>query len=393
MVNKIKTFGKLANHIIHSDCYSYCIFFVTSQCNASCDMCFNWQSIKNHDVKPELSLDEIKEICKSLPKLFQIILSGGEPFLRKDLVEIVKSLISFTKPAVLSIPTNGFLTNRIIETVRQISDNHPTLILRINVSVDGIKKQHDDIRNVKGIYVKVVETIKQLKKIQHEYPLLSINVNTVLINKNCNNIIEIVDNIEKEFQPDVSGIGFPRGNLRDTETSNFNFDIYKDVQQYIQKKLLQNNTNNYPFHHFAPVLIKLISKTIINEINGYSWPMPCVAFKKMIVISEQGVVSPCEMLEYLRNKVGTKANKELQSGTYGNLRDSNLDIQTLLNSERARGIKKFIKDGKCHCTFECAIYASLLFNIKVYPSIFSKVMKNWFCSVFMSRSSDIGSKW
>jgi len=268
-------------------------------------MCFNWKAL--NDTKEELSLEKIEKLAKSLPDLFQIILSGGEPFLRNDLAEVVSILVRYTKPAVISIPTNAFSAAVIEKTVKAICKEHPNTLLRINISIDGIGKQHDDIRGLPGLYDKASETLERLQILKKDFPSLAVNVGTVLSKDNACNIEEVFDNIEGNLQPDIHSIGFPRGMLREKNSGDFSPSIYAKAVSHIQKHILCKRNRRYPFAYFAPTILGLISKTVISELEGRPWPVKCAAADKMIVVSEKGDVSPCEILGCLRKQKGSRA--------------------------------------------------------------------------------------
>ncbi len=108
------------------------IFFITSKCNARCRHCFFWREINKSEVR--LTLPEIEKIAKSVPSLLALSLTGGEPFLRADLAEIASIFSRFTSIANLQIPTNGFLTEQIVKTSREILE-HCRQDIRIVVGV------------------------------------------------------------------------------------------------------------------------------------------------------------------------------------------------------------------------------------------------------------------
>ena len=86
---------------------------------------------------------------------------------------------------------------------------------------------------------------------------------------------------------------------------------------------------------------------------------PCVAGRKMYVISEEGNVKPCELLPH----------------NYGNLRDYNYDIKKLLGDFETKKSRKWIKQTKCKCTFECALAANVTWNKRQYPRVLFKCFK------------------
>ena len=81
---------------------------------------------------------------------------------------------------------------------------------------------------------------------------------------------------------------------------------------------------------------------------------------------QDGNVSPCEILE----TITTEGEHKM-----GNLKYFDYDMQKLLKSDKAKKVIKFIKDSKCHCTFECPKYMDVLYNKKFYPKLFKNSIK------------------
>ena len=86
-------------------------------------------------------------------------IGGGEPFLRKDLYKIV----NLFKKQVVAIPTNGFLTENIIDQVNRIDTSNCELT--INFSIDGLKETHNKIRKNEESWDKIWITFEKLKKL------------------------------------------------------------------------------------------------------------------------------------------------------------------------------------------------------------------------------------
>lgn len=117
------------------------IIATTLNCNARCAMCDIW---KNR-IRGELAPEELSDLP---PSLRDINLSGGEPFLRKDLSAMVEVLHRACPRARLVISTNGFLPERMAESLREIVALDPHVGVR--VSIDGFGDKHDEIRGVPG---------------------------------------------------------------------------------------------------------------------------------------------------------------------------------------------------------------------------------------------------
>jgi MoaA/NifB/PqqE/SkfB family radical SAM enzyme len=103
--------------------------FVTSSCNAKCRHCF----YPINQRKNELTLDEIKRFLDSMPPIRLLLFSGGEPFLRKDLPEIIRAYYERTQFFTASIPTNGYSASRIGAMIERICTISPDLHLGVSV--------------------------------------------------------------------------------------------------------------------------------------------------------------------------------------------------------------------------------------------------------------------
>ena len=163
--NKIK---KLRNRSIKNLLYgfvkpqlpSYLILYVNNICQLRCDMCFYWDSMQKKTV--QLNLDQITKISKSIPNLFQLTLTGGEPSLNKNLPEIVNIFSTHSNLSKCTIVTNGMLYERIGNFVDKMTTENPEVDFRLSLSVDAIGDLHDKIRGVKGSYENVIKTFEIL---------------------------------------------------------------------------------------------------------------------------------------------------------------------------------------------------------------------------------------
>lgn len=132
-----------------------CVLALTYNCNARCTMCDIWK-IKN---SPELTLEDIAKLPDSLR---DVNLSGGEPFLRKDLPEIVAAVRKACPKARLVISTNGFLTPVIDKAMDKILKIAPDI--GVAVSIDGIGEMHNTVRGIPGGFDRCMETVRVLQK-------------------------------------------------------------------------------------------------------------------------------------------------------------------------------------------------------------------------------------
>lgn len=143
---------------------------ITYRCNAKCVMCNIWKKSK----KTEISYYQLRQIISS--KLFSEIetinLTGGEPTLRKDLPQIAR-LLTRKLPRLkrITLSTNGLNTEQVVSSCIEMakSCDKSAIDLLVDVSLDGIGKVHDNIRNIPGAFEKVKNTLFKLQEIHQNY--------------------------------------------------------------------------------------------------------------------------------------------------------------------------------------------------------------------------------
>ena len=165
---------------------------ISFRCNSKCRTCDVWR--KPND---DMTVEEWDKVFANLGRTpFYITFTGGEPFLRKDLDEMVISAYRHCRPSVITIPTNGLLTDRIVERVDRICRECPTSQIGINLSLDGIGEEHDDIRGVPGNWEKSMATWTKLKELQKSRPNLVLTVHTVVSRFNQHRFREIYNDLQ-----------------------------------------------------------------------------------------------------------------------------------------------------------------------------------------------------
>lgn len=122
---------------------------VTYRCNARCTMCSRYKAPSRPE--EELSLQTLEK----LPPMYFTNITGGEPFLREDLADIVRILRKKSDRIVIS--TNGFFTDRILSLCREFPD------LGIRISIEGMEDTNNTIRGLEDGFRRGVETLKALR--------------------------------------------------------------------------------------------------------------------------------------------------------------------------------------------------------------------------------------
>lgn len=322
--------------------------FVTSKCNARCKHCFYWGELNKK--KNELTLDEIKKISIKMPSFFFLIISGGEPFLRDDLGEIIKTYYKNNNIGNLTIPTNGLMTEKIYATAKTILDSCPDIFFNISLSLDGIGKDHDEIRGVDGLFEKVERTYLKLNELKKEYKNFDVEFLTTISKLNQTKIKDIYSYVMEKFNSNITVV-LLRGNPKEPLIKDIDIRFYEEIMA-LQKNRFEgiNSLNKSKLKlsvrkRMYNMRYEIISKTFKEK----KYLIPCYACKLDAVISEEGDVYPCEIL-----------NRKI-----GNLREYEYDFKKLWFSEKAIEIRDFIKNSKCFCTHECTTRTNILFNPKI----------------------------
>src|SRR5437867_1219088 len=137
-------------------------FSVTFWCNYRCQTCNIWKLAP----RDELTLEEIRRFFQRSGRFLWVDLTGGEPTLRKDFVEICETVVEACPDlALLHFPTNGYLLDRVLAAARAVtkhSGRRPAKLI-ITVSTDGDEATNDAIRGVAGGWRRQLETFKALR--------------------------------------------------------------------------------------------------------------------------------------------------------------------------------------------------------------------------------------
>jgi MoaA/NifB/PqqE/SkfB family radical SAM enzyme len=128
---------------------------VTFRCNARCAMCGIWKTEAGQELPPEA--------YRKLPdSLRDVNLTGGEPFLREDLPAI-HAAVCAAAPGVQTITSsNGLMTERIVETVREMAKTEPNV--GVAISLDGPAEVHDRVRAIPKAHERALRTLRELQQ-------------------------------------------------------------------------------------------------------------------------------------------------------------------------------------------------------------------------------------
>jgi len=336
-------------------------FSITNRCNSRCKTCFIWKAPK---IFEELSLDEIEKIFRNIGKIYFLNISGGEPFLREDLPEIIRLAKKYLSPNIIHIPTNGIAIALIEKQVREILEIlDDKAVLTIKISLDGVGEKHDEIRGVKGNFEKAMETYRRLSKLKEKYPNFHLGINTIISKLNVDYLDEIVAFVRK-LRPDsfVTEVAEIRSELFNIES-----DITPDPETYekLIRKFMARVKEDLKYKHSISLLTDasrlIYYEYVIRILKEKRQVLPCYAGITNVHINPYGDVWPCCVLGYEKSM--------------GNLRNFNYDFKKLWNSEQAEDVREFIRSGRCYCPLANQAYFNMILSpiatLKIIETLFS----------------------
>ena len=329
--------------------------FVTSRCNSLCRTCFYFDKLNSKD---DLTTPQIERISATAPPFRKLWLSGGEPFLREDLAEIVALFVRRNGVRNINLPTNGLLPDKIFRTMDRMLELCPDAAIDLNFSLDGLANTHDSIRGVPNNFVRTLATMEQAEQRYRGVGRLRRNVLTVITRENYHEIVAL--GLHLMEQTDIDGQYFEvvRGAAPDPTLKQLTRDGVADLHRRLM-----------PFHrHYAAKLFAGLPPGVRHIAKMYylgnlrfhfdlheqclesprKWPMPCTAGETSIVIDHNGRFRACEM-----------------RGIVGNLADFDFDVRRALESDAMRGEVREIPKANCWCTHSCFIQDSSKFQPSV----------------------------
>jgi len=266
-----------------------------------------------------------------------VILTGGEPFLKEDLVDIAREYRRITDN--FAIPTNGKDTVVIMHKVGEML-KMKNVSLNIGVSLDGLGSSHDVIRGEPGLWEKAVNTLRELKITQANHKNLSVSVQILILPENIKEILGLAQYIQEEIKITVDFELIRQSPYNDISRNDSiligELAGMKSGLRQIYKKnsLLQPEKNKFYYWSWRKLLQEMDNRM----------RMRCLAGKIIGVLYPSGEVAICE-----------------QKKPFANLSAFGLDFKKLWHSEAAEAARRGARG--CSCSHGCFIYQSLDFDL------------------------------
>jgi MoaA/NifB/PqqE/SkfB family radical SAM enzyme len=324
-------------------------------CNSRCSTCNIWKKKARN-----LSVEEYGKIFKSIGRApYWITFSGGEPFLRNDIAEIVQTIYRISRPRIINIPTNGILTNNIVSSVEAIAKACPKAQIIINVSIDGIENQHDEIRKVPGNYRKAIATFNKLKALK--LPNLQVGIHTVISSFNVESFPSIANELLR-LKPDsyITEIAEERVEL-DTMGANITPTLiaYKSAIDYLIHRI---KNEKYGGMGKITMAFRIEYYNLVKRIlRDQTQIIPCFSGVASAQISPEGDLWPCC----------------IKAKSVGSLRSNDYHFRRAWFSPEAELERRSIHKKQCWCPLANAAYTNMLMDLPTLVRVFWRSYIRW----------------
>lgn len=301
--------------------------FPTFVCNFSCPFCAFSAELNQH--RDELTLEEFDRIARGLGPVLVLHVGGGEPFVRRDLAEVIHTFWRHGDVRRVEIPTNGWDAGRIVKQVDHLLDLCPGLRLNVRVSLDGVAEAHDAARARPGSYRDAVDTVTALGDLARHRPGLSTGVCQTLTAHSQDRALETYRTIRDEIRPDSIVLNACReGSQPDRTALDLLPAAYGTVIQEMNSDVRRGRWWNYPREGWAPAaflnsLHATVWELIANELAAGRPRLRCAGgASRQLVIYSTGDMALCELHEPI-----------------GNLRTVDYSVGALLESPAGRAAR------------------------------------------------------
>ncbi len=316
-------------------------FCITYWCNYKCQTCNIWK-MKPRD---ELSLEEIQRFFRKSNRFLWVDVTGGEVSLRKDFPDVCEAIVDNCKNLMLlHFPTNGYLTDKIVEYTREIARMGAEKLI-VTISTDGDEAMNDTIRGVEGGWRRQIETFRRLREI----PGVEVVLGMTLSAANVDHFPDAFAAAKREI-PDLDHRDYHVNIVHESDHYFGNAPL--GVRGNVSTEALARATEQYAELrggglHPVNILEREYLKRVRQYLETGKTPMRCHSLKSSCFIDSWGHVYPCTIYD---RKVGS-------------LREVDFDLTKIWNSPAATDLQKEIWDYNCpQCWTPCEAYQTIMGN-------------------------------
>ena len=348
--------------------------FVTNYCNARCEHCFYWSELNRKT--PELSVADLRRLFGSIQQPVRTVrLSGGEPFLRKDLEEIILAADATRMIRKVAIPTHGMLRN-LCDRLEGLVPRLRHLALNVSVSFDGLREHHDSNRKIRNGFDLAITNLKRLLSLERQYTRFSRSASISLTRDialdtdgGTPEVMELIEFLKREA--DLDAIGFDH--VRSVETDVIGIppdlssgftpppsvdeapDVLNARHSEVQLSVAEQAQVNAKL---APLVSGRGGRLTTLRLNKQlevrrtrKRVVDCLAGYVDCVIYPSGAIAVCE-----------------STRPFANLHDFGMDVMRAMRSEEADEARR--RTRACACTHPCHLSDSLAYDADFLTQFF-----------------------
>ena len=341
--------------------------FVTNYCNARCEHCFYWSELNRES--PELSAGDYRRLFGSLRRPVRTVrLSGGEPFLRRDLEDVVLAADATRKIRKIAIPTHGMMRD-LPARLSALTPRLRRVHLNVSFSFDGLRERHDANRKIRNGFDLAIDNLRQLGELERASSRFSRSASISLTRPISSpsdgrppEVVELIDFLKRETG--LEAIGCDHVRSAETDVIGLPHDLCSgfappprveeapdvrnarggEVQLSVDEQAEVNRLLE-PLLAAMPEgrLTKLRLDKQIEVLRARRRVVDCLAGFVDCVIYPSGDIAVCEFTK-----------------PFANLREFDMDLMRAMTSEPAREARR--RTRACACTHPCHLSDSLAYD-------------------------------
>jgi MoaA/NifB/PqqE/SkfB family radical SAM enzyme len=328
----------------------FLILFINSTCNQTCEHCFYWRNLNRRD---DLTFEEIEALSRSLGRVENLNLSGGEPFLRKEFAAVCRLFIRNNGVRQIYVPTNGSFADRTILALEGVL-KEPSLDLFVcELSLDGMAEFHNAFRGMKDAFERSMKTYDALAELQQRDPRLRIHSISTVTSTNTDEIRRLTAYLyERCPKMDHHNLALIRGDRKNPSLTGPALEEYRKLYEYMRRLWAPREKGRY-----GAIVEPMLQWAKTKTAEEQRQVVPCRAGVLSGVVYANGDVSVCET-----------------HAPIGNLRQKS--FPEIWNSPEAKEVRRAIAARECYCTNEIFMWSSINYQPAQLVKILAK-SKAW----------------
>ncbi len=288
----------------------------------------------------ELSPAELARLFQAMPRLAWLDLTGGEPCMRADLLELLEAVLAHSpRLRALHFPTNGWFPERAAQAARLVRQRRPEIDLLVTVSIDGPPALHDRMRGREGSFERAVRSWRALRAV----PGIETYIGTTLGPENHH----ALDDTHRALRAQLPGFedGLWHWNLHQVSALFFGNQTLEEPDPQADGELVRRQlSRRWPPRSPVDLMELGFLVNLQAWLAGEPLGMACQALHSACFVSAEGQLYPCHVWDR----------------PLGDLRACDFDLERLWRSAELRAARRAAVRLDCGgCFTPCEAYPTL----------------------------------